>query len=609
MPVRQDDPYGSPAVGLSAMNKGRLTSSGANGTLRISSRPAAVSVATRRLGASRADLVVVPLVLCLLLTLGWQATRMTLPYEPGGGVAVTLDPLALVDYTLRTSLRMLVGLLASFVFSLAYATVAAKSRRAERILIPLLDVLQSVPVLGYVAVSITFFLALFPDRQIGADLSAIFAIFSSQAWNLTFSLYQSLTTVPPDLREAARAFRFNPWRTFWRLELPFAMPGLVWNAMLSMAGGWFYVVASEAIAIGHIRVVVPGVGSYLALAIERRDLAAVGWAALAMFCAILTVDQLLFRPLVAWAERFKFEHGAPAERHGSWALNLYRRARLLDWMMRPVVSLGRALLRLPVPAPPPAATAMPGGLLAGDILWYLVLGVVLANLGRQAYVLIASDLGWGELLHVVLLGIRTALRVATMIAVALAIWLPLGVAIGLRPRLARAAQPVAQLLASFPANLLFPPIALVIMLWHLDPDVWLTPLFLLGSQWYVAFNVIAGAAAFPADLRDAAKAFRMRGWMWWRRIMLPGIFPYLLTGAVTAAGAGWNASIVAELVRWGDVTTEAEGLGAYIAHWVAAGDLARVALGIAVMSRFVALSNRLLWRPLSDMAERRWRLG
>ena len=579
------------------------------GTLRIPGPAAAVSVATRRLGASRADLVVVPLVLSVLLSLGWQATRMALPVEAGHGVALSLDPVALVGYTLATSLRMLIGLAASLVFALVYATAAAKSRRAERILIPLLDVLQSVPVLGYVAVSITFFLALFPGREIGAELAAIFALFTSQAWNLAFSLHQSLTTVPPDLREAARAFQFNGWRIFWRLELPFAMPGLVWNAMLSMAGGWFFVVASEAIAVGDIKIAVPGVGSYLALAIERRDLAAIGWAALAMMAAILTLDQLLFRPLVAWTERFKAEHSAPAQRHGSWALNLYRRAHLAGRAARPLAALGRLLLRLPFPAPRPALTvARVGSLSAGDIVWYLVIGAVLVNVGRQAYELIAAHLGWGEVIRVIGLGGRTALRVALVTLLATLIWLPLGVAIGLRPRLARAAQPATQVLASFPANLLFPPAALAITAWRLDPDLWLTGLFLLGSQWYVGFNVIAGAAAFPGDLRDAAKAFRMRGFVWWRRVMLPGIYPYLLTGTVTAAGACWNASIVAELVRWGDVTVEAQGLGAYIAQWTAAGDLARVALGIAVMSRFVALSNRFVWRPLYNIAERRWRL-
>ncbi|GGF38635.1 transporter [Aliidongia dinghuensis] len=574
--------------------------------MRFPGLSAVMPGAARGLGASRADLIVVPLVLAVLLSLGWQATRLAEPLDTGFA-AVSLAPGPLVGYALRTTLRMVVGLVLSIVFALVYGTAAAKSRRAERVLIPLLDVLQSVPVLGYVAVFITFFLALFPNRQIGAELAVVFALFTSQAWNLAFSLHQSLTTVPADLREAARAFRFNAWRVFWRLELPFAMPGLIWNAMLSMAGGWFFVVASEAITVGDTRIAVPGVGSYLALAIARQDLVAIGWAALAMSAAILTLDQLLFRPLVAWTERFKAEHSAAAQRHGSWALDLYRRARLANWAARPVAAAARLALRLPWPAARPARVRV-GGVAAGDIVWYLVLGAVLVNVGRQAYELIAADLGWGEVLWVILLGGRTAMRVALVTLAALVLWVPLGVAIGLRPRLARAAQPVAQLLASFPANLLFPPAALAIVHWRLDPDLWLTGLFLLGSQWYVAFNAIAGAAAFPAELREAARAFRMRGGMWWRRVMLPGIYPYILTGAVTAAGACWNASIVAEFVSWGDLTIEAHGLGAYIAHWTAAGDLGRVALGIAVMSRFVALSNRLVWRPLYNVAERHWRL-
>jgi len=575
------------------------------GIVRLSVLPAAVSAARRPTGA---DLIVIPLLLSALLALGWQASLMALPTAPGGP-PLSLDPWALVGYTLRTSLRMLIGLAASFLFALLYATAAAKSRRAERILIPTLDVLQSVPVLGYVAISVTFFLSLFPDRQVGAELAAIFAIFTSQAWNLAFSLYQSLTTVPRDLKEAARAFRFGPWRRFLVLELPFAMPGLVWNAMLSMAGGWFYIVASEAIGVGRTRVAVPGVGSYLALAIERRDLAAVGWAALAMAVAILTLDQLLFRPLVAWAERFRFEQASSAERHGSWALDLYRRAPLSGQALQPFRGLLRRAQRLPWPGvltPPPAGRS--DGFRPGDVVWYLVVGLVLVNVVRQAYEIIASQLGWGEVWLVIELGALTFLRVAAMTVLSIVIWLPLGVVIGLRPRLARAAAPAAQLLASFPANLLFPPVAILILRAHLDPDWWLALPFLLGSQWYVAFNVIAGAASFPADLREAARAFHLSGLVWWRRVMLPGIYPQLLTGAVTAAGAGWNASIAAELTGWGDATVAARGLGGYIAHWTAAGDLARVALGIAVMSRFVAFSNRLVWRPLADLAERRWRL-
>ncbi|MGY0709211.1 ABC transporter permease [Azospirillum argentinense] len=571
---------------------------------------------------NRWDLVALPLVVGLLALAAVGGHQMAAPLASLDAPAVSLDPWNLPDYALRSTLRMLAAMAASLLFTFTYATLAAKSRRAGMVLIPVLDVLQSVPVLGYISFTVVFFLSLFPGSVLGAECAAIFAIFTSQAWNMTFSVYQSLRSVPRDLDEAATSFRFSGWQRFWRLEAPFAMPGLVWNMMMSMSGGWFFVVASEAITVGDHTVTLPGIGSYLAEAIAQKDLGAVGWAVLAMLAVILLYDQFLFRPLVAWADKFRFEQTGAQEAPESWVLRLFQRTRVCRSLLAPVEALlGRvAWLRLsPLSS---LAAALPPTLrrrIAGppspalertlDRVWYAVVAVAALALGWTMLRFIASGAGWGDVGTVLLLGAATLLRVMVLIAIASLVWVPLGVLIGLRPRLAEAVQPLAQFLAAFPANLLFPVAVVTILRFDLNPDVWLSPLMILGTQWYILFNVVAGTAAFPSDLKEAASSFRIRGWQWWRDVMLPGVFPYYLTGAVTAAGGSWNASIVAEAVRWGDAEVTAHGLGSYIAQATAAGDYPRIVLGIAVMSLFVTLLNRLLWRPLYGYAERRLRLA
>ncbi|HZF35056.1 MAG TPA: ABC transporter permease subunit, partial [Candidatus Angelobacter sp.] len=519
---------------------------------------------------------------------------------------ISLDPRALVHYAARTGLRMLLAMFASLIFTFTYATLAAKNRRAEVLLVPLLDILQSVPILGF-SITIVFFLSLMPGRVAGAEMAAIFLIFTSQAWNMAFSFYQGLRTLPKDLDEAARSFRLSAWLRFWRVEVPFAMPGLVWNMMMSMSGGWFFVVAAEAISVGHTTIRLPGIGSYIALAIERQDLAAIGWAVLTMLGVILLYDQLLFRPLVAWSERFRFEQSAGEAAPSSWVLIVLRRARLIQAL----ATLPRRLARLTAAAattPPRARRAAANGAgreLIGKAVWYALIAAGIAYVVWRVTTFLAGGLGTGDLVDAGLAGLATFVRVAVLIALASAVWVPVGVWIGLRPRLARAAQPIAQFLAAFPANLLFPIAVFAIHRFALDPDIWLSPLMVLGTQWYILFNVIAGASAFPTDLRYAAANLGVRGWQWWRRVILPGIFPYYLTGAITATGGSWNASVVAEYVSWGDSKLAAYGLGAYIAKATETGDYSRIVLGIAVMSVFVILCNRLLWRPLYLFAERR----
>jgi NitT/TauT family transport system permease protein len=533
-------------------------------------------------------------------------TRIDAP----GATQITLDPWNLPEYAVRTTLRMFAALAASLLFTFTYGTAAAKSRRAALVLVPVLDVLQSVPILGFLTFTVVFFMNLFPGQVIGLELAAIFAIFTSQAWNMAFSMYQSLKTVPADLAEASISFHLTSWQRFWKLEVPFAAPGLVWNTMMSMSGGWFFVVASEAVSVGNNTWKLPGIGSYVALALEKQDIEAVGWAILAMLVVILAYDQLLFRPLVAWSAKFRFETTAGATASDPWMLRLMRRTRLLQFVGDQVGDAAAFLggLRLSFGARPRSMTSKPPSRVV-DVAW-IVLLLGLVGLAIWRVVLFASQLlSWGDVGEAVGLGLITLLRVVVLMIVASLIWVPIGVWLGLRPVWARRAQPIAQFLAAFPANLLFPPFVLFIVYFHLSPDIWLTPLMVLGTQWYILFNVVAGAAAFPGDLKEVASNFRIGGWLWWRKVIIPGIFPYYVTGAITASGGSWNAAIVAEVASWGDTKLQAHGLGAYIADATDKGDMARVVLGVVVMSAFVVLFNRLLWRPMYAFAQRRLTLG
>ncbi|WP_288479062.1 ABC transporter permease subunit [uncultured Pseudomonas sp.] len=555
--------------------------------------------------------------LCLVLglialALIWHGVaEMRAPLAVLDADPMTLDLARLPEYALRTTLRMFIALGASLLFTFVFATLAAKSRKAELLILPAIDILQSVPILGFLTFTVSFFLGLFPGRQLGAECAAIFAIFTSQAWNMAFGFYQSLRTVPEDLQQVSRQFGLSPWRRFFRLELPFAIPGLVWNTMMSMSGGWFFVVASEAITVGDNTINLPGIGSWLALAIARQDIAAIGWAVLAMGLVILVYDQLFFRPVVAWADRFRVEQTASQQVPRSWVYDLVRRARL----GRMLGGFGSFCTQL---ATPRIRRAWPHWHLAPhrrawlqrglDVLWYGALLVVLPYGVYALYRFIAADVYWVEAVAVLGLGLLTMVRVLLLIAVASLIWVPIGVWIGLRPGWSQRLQAVAQVLAAFPANVLFPVAVVGIVSFHLNPDIWLSPLMVLGTQWYILFNVIAGASVLPNDLREAARLFGLKRWQWWRQLALPAIFPYYVTGALTAAGGSWNASIVAEVVSWGNERLQAHGLGAYIAQMTTAGDFPRVALGIVVMSIFVLGFNRLLWRPLYAYAERRLRL-
>ena len=568
-----------------------------------------VSIEARRLLPSRWDVLAAVLVLGFIVLFADASRTLTQPLSSLTHHPLSLDPANLPGYALRTALRMLIALAVSLVFTFTYATWAAKSQRAGNLLVPLLDILQSVPILGFLSITIVFFLSLAPGEILGAEFASVFVIFTSQAWNMAFSFYQSLRTVPEELQEAGRMFGMNGWARFWRIEVPFGLPALIWNMMMSMSGGWFFVTLSEAISVGKTTIALPGIGSYIAEAIAEKNLAAIFWAIGAMLVVIIIYDQVLFRPLVAWADRFRFDNEDSEDYPESWLLDVMRRSDLMDRVTEPFHVFMRWTYRLSLPARRRLASSqalVPTR--AADFVW----GGLLILLGLytlwQIYTVLAGAFTWGDIFATLGLGFITMVRVTLLIALASVIWTPIGIYVGMRPHLSRIVQPVAQFLAAFPANLLFPVAVFVILRLSLNPDIALSPLMVLGTQWYILFNVIAGASAIPRELRDAATNFQLKGWLWWRKVGLPAVFPFYVTGAITASGGSWNASIVAEVASWGTQTLHAHGLGAYIADATTAGDFHRIVLGIVVMSFFVVVVNRLFWRPLYWFAERRYRL-
>jgi NitT/TauT family transport system permease protein len=545
--------------------------------------------------------------LALLAKIGSGAFASFVP--PRTLPTVSLDPRNLPYYAGRSTLRMFIALGASFAFTFAYGYAAARSRYAERLLIPLLDILQSVPVLGFLSITVTGFIALFPGSMLGLEAASIFAIFTAQAWNMAFSFYQSLRTLPVDLDEATAAYGLSLWERFVRLEVPAGMIGLVWNAMMSFGGGWFFLAASEAISVLNQSYTLPGIGSYVAAAVTAKDMPALAWAVLTMAVVIFSVDQLFWRPLVAWSDKFRLEQSASASPPQSWVYDLLRGSKLANAAGALWTPLGDAITRVLsalTRARGSRAAKAPNQVL--DNSYTLLLLIVVAGLVAVGVHFILTSVGFAEVGKVALLGLFTSLRVLVLLAFATVIWTPIGVAIGFSPRLARVLQPLALFLASFPANFIFPFATLAFLRFHVPINLGSILLMALGAQWYILFNSIAGAQSIPTDLREMAADIGLRGRERWRRLIIPGIFSSWVTGGITASGGAWNASIVSEVVTWGASTLTAAGLGAYIADATAKGDWPRITLGVGMMSLYVVGVNRFFWRRLYALAERKYHL-
>lgn len=557
------------------------------------------------------DVMALVLVLAVIVLLGFGAKAMLGQFHMGQAIPISLDPIHLPYYALRTVIRMFIALACSLLVTFVFGAWAAKSRQAERIIIPMIDILQSVPVLGFLSITVVGFIVLFHGSLLGPECAAIFAIFTAQVWNMILSFYQSVRSVPSELCEASRMFQLSGWQRFWRLEVPFAMPGLIWNMMMSMSGSWVFLVASESISVANQHITLPGMGSYIALAIERADKMAIFYVIVAMLCVIALYDQLLFRPLVAWVEKFKSGDHRHEVEPESWVLNLFHHTDFLRYIGEFFSKFGDLIVNFKLFRTNQVRKEVePNVLLRRFLLvfWNILLAISIAFALYYLSRFIFSTVSVQEGSHVFYLGLVTAVRVTVLILISSLVWVPIGVWIGLSPRASQVVQPVVQFLAAFPANLFFPVVVILILKYHLNVNIWTSPLMILGTQWYILFNVIAGAAALPKNLHYAVGTLNVRGILWWKRLILPGIFPYFVTGAITAAGGAWNISIIAEAVDWGHTHLRATGLGAYIADVTEKGDFPRLALGIAVMSLYVLAINRFMWRPLYDLAVDRFQV-
>jgi len=561
----------------------------------------------RSRGISLADLVVLAALGGIAFAVGRVAGGWTGELRPV--VEIDTSPWALPGYTLLSLSRGLAAYVLSLLFTLVYGYWAAKDHRAERVLIPLLDVLQSVPVLAFMPALLLALVALFPRSNVGLELASILMIFTGQAWNMTFSFYRSVRSVPADQLEVARVYRFTWTERFRWVELPFSVIGLVWNSMMSMAGGWFFLMITEAFVLGDKDFRLPGLGSYMSVAVARGDVGAMAWAVLAMTIMIVALDQLLWRPVVVWSQKFRLEEGGQTEAAESWFLELLRRSRILAASGALAARLGAALRRrASAPRPEAPARTEPAAVqrvLSALLLAGLVLLLVLGALQLVALLRVVPARSWGLTAGAALLTLGRVL-VATALGT---LWaLPAGLAIGLSPRLSRALQPVVQVVASFPAPMLFPAALAVMARLGMGLGAGSVVLMLLGTQWYILFNVVAGAMAVPADLREAARSYRIRGLALFRQLLFPAVLPYLVTGWVTAAGGAWNASIVSEYVTFRGQGLSTFGLGSQISAAAEKADFPLLAGSVVVMSAMVVLFNRLVWRPLNDLAEHRYSL-
>ena len=541
----------------------------------------------------------------------------------GQGMLVSFDPAASADlnfsiiqipyYAGRTLLRMWIAFSFSLFFAISLGYLAAKNSLARAVILPALDVLQSVPVLGFLSATVVGFMALFPGNLLGVECAAIFAIFTGQVWNMAFGFYHSMVTIPSDMQEAASTYGLTRWQRFRTVELPASAHSLIWNSMMSFGGGWFFVAQSEAISVMNKDIKLPGLGSYMAAAIEKGDNQAALLAVVAMLVIILASDQLIWRPLLVWADKFKIELTESGVQPTSWVFNLLHGAYVFSWLTlrlwQPLQdALGRMvrLLKRPVKRRRSTAVNWPlriaGFMLAAYLGYEAIIGA-LAAVAALHGALSAAIVG-----HIVWLGFLTLLRVLAMTVLATLVWTPIGVWIGFHPKLARIAQPLAQIGASFPVNMTFPVVVGLFVATNTSMNWGSILLIAMGTQWYILFNVIAGAMAIPNDLKEVASIYGLRRWKLWRTLILPAIFPFWVTGACTAAGGAWNASIVAEFATWGNTTLKADGLGAFIAEVTKSGNTPLIITSIGVMSLFVVVMNKLVWRRLYGYAERRFRL-
>lgn len=580
------------------------------------------------------DILALSIIILILCIFVWSTSGLggAVDYTNQSSVEkysdVSLSLWLLPYYTAETTIRMFLGLAISLLVTFIFGAWAAKSKRAESIIIPAVDILQSIPILGFFAITVTGFLVLFPNSLWGAQSAVIFGIITAQAWNMILSFYQSLKTVPKELKEAADMYQLSSWQRFWKLEVPFSVPGLVWNTMMSLSASWFMIVASETIVVNFsasqsIPLNLPGIGSYIDAANNARDFTAVGAAILTMLITIILYDQLLFRPLVAWSEKFVLGENQSEVYSKSWFLRILQNSvavKFISKIFAAIITniinikffkkdLSKAYNQKRHRKQQKQETALQ------KVIWSIFTAVIILSLCYFAYQTVFghnSNIKFSETINVFGYGLLTGLRVIILIIITSIIWVPIGVWIGMRPKIAQKVQPYAQMAAAFPVNVLYGVLGTLVITFDLNFNIWCILLMALGTQWYILFNVIAGASAIPDELKFAAKNMQLKGIIKWKKYLFPAVMPYYVTGAITAAGGAWNASIVCEYINWGKHSIiKATGLGSYITEYtnIQGDHTSNVLLGVIIMCILVVASNKLFWRRLYNYAENRFSMN
>ena len=587
-----------------------------------------------RISRTKWDILALSVILLILCIFVWSTSELggVVDYTDQASVenhsAISLNLWLLPYYTAETTIRMFIGLVFSLLITFVFGALAAKSKRAENIIIPVVDILQSIPILGFFAITISGFLVLFPTSLWGAQSAVIFGIITAQVWNMILSFYQSLKTVPKELREAADMYQLSAWQRFWKLEVPFAMPGLVWNTMMSMSACWFMVVASETIVVNFsathsIPINLPGIGSFIDAANNARDFGAIGAAIVMMLVTIVIYDQLLFRPLVAWSEKFVLGENQSEVSADSWFLRVLQKSIAIKFVTKLFAKISTIIVNIKffkkdlnkVYNQKKHEKADKKETIFQKISWTVAISTIIMALCYFAYQTVFNEntgIGLTQTAEVFGYGLLTGLRVVFLIIITSIIWVPIGVWIGLRPKIAQKVQPYAQMAAAFPVNVLYGVFGTLIITFDLNFNIWCIVLMALGTQWYILFNVIAGASAIPDELKLAADNMQLKGITKWKKFLFPAVMPYYVTGAITAAGGAWNASIVCEYINWGkNSIIQASGLGNYITEYtnIQGDHTANVLLGVMVMCVLVVISNKLFWRRLYSYAENRFSMN
>lgn len=589
------------------------------------------------------DIISILFIITIFTLLAKAAIGMDAPYKLGEQLPISLDISALPYYSMRTVVRMAIALIVSLIFSLIVGYISAKYKRAEMIFIPTIDILQSVPMLAFQSMSILYLIHLFPNSLLGPECAAIFVIFTSQAWNMTLSIYQSIKLLPEDYQNIGSSLNLNAWQKFWRIELPYATPSLLWNMMVSLSSGWFFIVATEAIEANKQDILLPGIGSYIFMATESSNITAIGYAVFAMLIIIFIYDQLIFRPLLKLSTQFQEQEKPDVnpeynqqQEYKSWVYDFIHKTSLLKelitikdyiadfWINKLAYSykyIKKRFISNNLNKYYYKSEKLIKNTIYNKIFnkinysflykldWFsIIVSIFLIYILYSLTEFIAANINYTEILYVIYLGAITALKIFILVILCSLFWLPVGTYIATKPSLSKYIQPVIQFIAAFPLNTVYPIIGFLILEYNLNVELTTMPLLIIGTQWYILFNIIAAASTIPLELKDAVKNLRVTSFLYWKRFLFPAVFPSYITGAMAAAGGAWNASIVAEAIPYGGHVVYATGLGAYITEATKSGDMAKVALSITIMSLYVIIFNKLLWQKLYNLAASRYQI-